>query len=233
MRRTRTSSRVSLRTACHILRKPVCHQDDSPASAGFAACPVCVRRRVLSARATSLCTGRSSTRRTSSSRRASRPAVSVTLARASRSRSRVMARWIGARRGWAARSMRCWALLSAATSGSRLPVSCACCWARRMAASMSTTRFSSRERDRLCMSSSSWLRCSADSFTRASSTLRRVLASRASSSAWRARVRASTAWVLESADWRASCSWMPPSFCHSSTLLTRAATARAAAATSR
>jgi hypothetical protein len=64
--------------------------------------------------------------------------------------------------------MRWLALLRAATRGSRLPVSWACCCAMRMADSMSTTRFSSRERDRLCISSSSWLRCSATSPTRAS-----------------------------------------------------------------
>jgi len=153
--------------------------------------------------------------------------VSVTLARPRRSRSLSIARCTGARRGWAARSMRCWALLSAATRGSRLPVSCACCCASRTADSMSTTRFSSRERDRLCISSSSWLRCSATSLIRVSATDSLAAVSRTSSCACRAMVRASMASAPDSADWRASCSWMAPSFCHSMPLLSAAAAAMA------
>ena len=202
MRLTRTRPRASSRTTSQLRCKAACHQARSPWLSGgvFVGAGVAARRRVAAAWATAFSTGSSSTWRTRSSRRASRPAVSVTVARVRRSRSRPMARCTGARRGWAARSMRWLALLSAATRGSRLPVSCACCCARRMADSMSTTRFSSRERDRLCMSSSSWLRCSATSLTRASATDRRAAVSRTSSSAWRAMVRASMACAPESAD---------------------------------
>ena len=56
------------------------------------------------------------------------------------------------------RSMRCcWATWSAASADQAASGGPVCC-ARRRLDSMSTTRFSSRERDRLCISSSSWLR---------------------------------------------------------------------------
>ncbi len=159
--------------------------------------------------------------------RVSRPAVSVTLMRASRSRSRSSARITGARRGCAARSMRWRAFLSVATSGCRLPDSSACCWARRMEESMSTTRFSSRERDMLCRSSSSCVRCSDSSAMRASMTEVRAALSRARSWASRARVRASTDWEPDCADWRANCSWILPRRCQSMPQAMSAATATA------
>jgi hypothetical protein len=87
----------------------------------------------------------------------------VTLAERMRSMSRAIAARRRASRGCAARARRWSAVRSAASSGSALPVSCVCCCARRSADSMSTTRFSSRERDRLCISSSSWVRCRATS----------------------------------------------------------------------
>ncbi|MNY23983.1 hypothetical protein D3C86_1576710 [compost metagenome] len=136
-----------------------------------------------------------------------------------------MARCTGVSRGWAARSMRWAALRSVATSGSRLPVSCDCCCAMRIAVSMSTISVSSRVRDRLCTSSSSWLRCSVTSPTRASMTEMRAALSRATSCASRAMVRASIACVPESALWRASCSWMLLMRCHSMPLPTSATTA--------
>ncbi len=46
-----------------------------------------------------------------------------------------------------------------------------------------------------------------------------------SSCAWRASVRASMAWALASALWRARCSWMVTSFCHNRPLAARATTA--------
>ena len=178
MRLTRTSPRASSRTTSQLRCRVACHQGRLAWSVAVLVAAGADRRRVAAACATALSTGRSSTWRTSSSSRPSRPAVSVTAARVSRSRSRPMALCRGARRGWAARSMRWLADFSAATSGSRLPVSWACCCASRMADSMSTTRFSSRERDRLCISSSSWLRCSATSLTRASATESRADVSR-------------------------------------------------------
>ena len=115
--------------------------------------------------------------------------------------------------------------LSAASSGSALPVTCACCSARRTADSMSTTRFSSRERDRLCISSSSCERCSATSATRVSVSASRAAVSRTASCAWRASVRASMDCASASALWRASCSCMPLTFCQSASAITSATTA--------
>ena len=109
------------------------------------------------------------------------------------------ARCSGASRGCAARATRCSPALSAASSGCTLPVAWACSSARRTADSMSTTRFSSRERERLCISSSSWARCSVSSDTRVSSSARRAAASLTVSCAWRARARASVAWTVASA----------------------------------
>ncbi len=223
MRRTRTRPRISSFTTS----QPRCsgaiqagRPDASPAAAAEAAAgrTLAARRWVAAAWATAFLSGSSSTWRSSSSSRASRPAVSVTLALARRSRSSARARCTGARRGWAARSMRCCALLMEATSGCTLPVSWACCCARRTLASMSTTRFSSRERERLCISSSSWLRCRATSLSRVSCTARRADDSCASSLAWRARARASMAWRPASWLCCASACWMLPSFCHSSML---------------
>ena len=48
------------------------------------------------------------------------------------------------------------------------------------------------------------------------------------SCAWRARVRASVDCARASALWRASCSCMPPTFCHSAIAITRATTATSA-----
>jgi hypothetical protein len=96
-----------------------------------------------------------------------------------------------------------------------------------MEESMSTTRFSSRDRDMLCMSSSNWVRCSDSSAMRASMTEVRAALSRARSWASRASVRASTDWEPDCADWRASCSWMLPSRCHSMPQAMSAATAMA------
>ena len=172
--------------------------------------------------------GRSSTRRTRSSSRFSSAGVSVMAAVLMRSMSRTMARCSGASRGWAARVMRWSADLRALSRGSALPVSWACCCARRSADSMSTTKFSSRERDRLCISSSSWVRCRATSLRRVSLTVWRVAVSRATSWASRATVRASMAWAWASAVCRASCSCVWPRRCQSMPLTTRAATATAA-----
>ena len=104
-----------------------------------------------------------------------------------------MARRIGSSRGWLARARRSSLCFSVATSGSALPVSADCCIAARIAASMSPTRFSSRERDTERTSSSSWPRCSATSPRRASSRATLAVASRIASCAWRASSRASPA----------------------------------------
>ena len=141
--------------------------------------------------------------------------------------SRVIARCNCASRGCAARVTRWSALLSAATSGSTLPVNWACCCARRIADSMSTTRFSSRERDRLWIRSSSWVRCNATSLNLTSDSASRAAVSRVSSWAWRARVRASSACTPESALCRASCSRIADRRCHNSTLMSRASKASA------
>ena len=69
---------------------------------------------------------------------------------------------------------------SVGTSGSALPVMAACCSATRIAASMSASTFSSRERDSDWISSSSCVRCIAVSATRASSSATLAAASRAS-----------------------------------------------------
>ena len=154
----------------------------------------------------SLCTmptafsnGKVSTKRTNSSNLKSKAGVSATAVALMRSMSRVKARSTGARRGWATLVSRCSAELSAANSGCTLPVSWACCCAKRIADSISTTKFSSRERDKLCISSSSWLRCRATSLSLASVTDRRAAVSRASSSACLDITRASTACVPVSA----------------------------------
>ena len=80
-----------------------------------------------------------------------------------------MARSTGASRGWATLDKRFCAACRATNRGCTLPVSSACCCAKPKADSISTTRFSSRERDRLCIRSSSWVRCNATSLKRASS----------------------------------------------------------------
>ena len=122
-----------------------------------------------------------------------------------------MARNKGAKRGCATLVKRICDDCNAANSGWTLPVSCDCCWARRMADSISTTKFSSRERDRLCIKSSSCARCNDTSLNLASVTARRAAVSRASSSACLALTRASTAWVDTSEVCLASISWMPVS----------------------
>ena len=129
--------------------------------------------------------------------------------------------------GVAVPSMRWSADFSAATSGSRLPVSWACCCASRMADSMSTTRFSSRERDRLCISSSSWVRCRDTSLSLASVSAWRAAVSRVCSMAWRAMARASTEAAPASALWRASCSCIPETFCQTKPLAASATVATA------
>ena len=139
-----------------------------------------------------------------------------------------MARCSGLRRGWAARVRRWSADFSAASKGSALPVSWACCWASRSADSTSTTRFSSRERDRLCISSSSWPRCRLTSLRRVSCSASRADSRRAPSWASRASMRASMDWALESVVRRASSCWMISSFCHSRPLVNKPATASAA-----
>ena len=185
-------------------------------------------RRRRCAPPTALSAGRSSTPRIrSSSFSSASPSSPLALARM-RSMSRAWraaaAPAAAARRARGAGRRPC----SAASSGSTLPVSCACCCARRRADSMSTTRFSSRERDRLCISSSSCVRCSATSPTRVSASARRAAVSRAVSCAWRASVRASIDCASASALWRASCSWMPLTFCHSDRRSTSATTATSA-----
>ena len=142
--------------------------------------------------------------------------------------SRVIAVRTRASRGCAARERRWSAVRKAASSGSELPVSCVCCCARRSADSMSTTRFSSRVRERLCIRSSSCVRCSATSDRRASSTAWRATASRAMSWAWRASALASIAFAPVSALCRASCSWIVDRRCHSIRLDRRAALASSA-----
>jgi hypothetical protein len=79
--------------------------------------------------------------------------------------------------GCAARAVRRPA--SAMTSGSALPVMALCCMATRIDGSTSASTFSSRERDSDWISSSSWLRCSDASATRASSSASLAAASRA------------------------------------------------------
>ena len=237
MRLTRTRLRASSRTTSQLVCSALCHHALPDGGAAPAPAPPLAAwarisafmRWVSAAWATALSTGRSSTWRTRSSRRASRPAVSVTLVCLRCSRSCSMARCTGARWGCAVRSMRCWALCSAAIRGCMLPVSWACCCDMRSTDSRSTTRFSSRVRDRLLTSSSIWLRCRARSPSRVSTAVRRATASVTCSCAWRATVRASMDWVPASALWRASCSWMVPSFCHSSMLLTSASAATAPA----
>ena len=180
---------------------------------------------------TALASGNSSASRTSSSSLTSRAAVSDTVLALTRPTSRAIERCSGARRGCAARATRCSALLRAASSGSTLPVNWACCCASRIADSISTTRFSSRERDRLCINSSSWLRCSATSLRRASATAARAAVSRASSMACRATARASPDCAMLSALWRASCSCIAPKRCHRATAASITAAARTSAST--
>ena len=161
-----------------------------------------------------LTNGKSSIRRTISSSLNSSAGTSVSDALLMRSLSLRMARCTGLRRGWAARTSRCSADFRAASRGSALPVSWACCWASRKLASISTTRLSSRERDRLRINSSSWLRCKLTSLSRVSVASSRADSSRVASCAWRASVRASMAWapasVLRLAS--SSCIWLI--FCH-------------------
>ncbi|OIQ67942.1 hypothetical protein GALL_504770 [mine drainage metagenome] len=149
-------------------------------------------------------------------------AMSGVTALRSRVRSDCTARRRICALGLGERTSRASALCRVAISGCTLPMSCACCCARRKAASMSTTRFSSRERDRLCMSSSSWLRCKATSLRRASSKAAREAVSWASASDWRATARASCDWVCASVLWRASCSCMLLTFCHNKTVASSA-----------
>ena len=229
MRLTRTRLRASSRTTSQVRSRPRAHQACGAAGGLVASC-VAVLLRLLGIWPTAYSVGRSSTSRTRSSSRDSRAGVSVMAAALIRSMSRLTARCSGASRGWAAREIRWSAVLRALSSGSALPVRLACCCARRRDDSMSTTRFSSRERDRLCIRSSSCERCRATSLRRVSFTVRRAAVSRDSSWASRATVRASMAWVLVSVFCRASCCWMWSSFCHSRPPATRAATAISATA---
>ena len=158
---------------------------------------------------TALSRAKLSTARTNSSILMSNVGVSVTGVALICSISRTMARNTGANRGCATLVKRNCEDCSAANSGCTLPVSCDCCWARRMADSMSTTRFSSRERDRLCIKSSSCARCKDTSLNLASVTAKRAAVSRANSSACLALTRASTAWVDTSEVCLARISWMP------------------------
>ena len=75
------------------------------------------------------------------------------------------------------------------------------------------------------MSSSSCERCSATSATRVSTSATRAEASRTVSLAWRASVRASIDCERASALWRASCSFMPLTFCHSAIAMISATSA--------
>ena len=229
MRLTRTRLRASSRTTSQVRSRPRAHQACGAAGGLVASC-VAVLLRLLGVWPTAYSVGRSSTSRTRSSSRESSAGVSVMAAALMRSMSRLTARCSGASRGWAARDIRWSAVLRALSSGSALPVRLACCCARRRDDSMSTTRFSSRERDRLCIRSSSCERCRATSLRRVSFTVRRAAVSRDSSWASRATVRASMAWVLVSVFCRASCCWMWSSFCHSRPPATRAATAISATA---
>ena len=182
---------------------------------------------IAAAVATALASGKSSARRTSSSILMSSVGVSDKVVALMRSTSRAMARCSGLSLGCAARNTRWSAVFNAASSGSTLPVSCACCCARRTVDSISTTRFSSRERDRLCISSSSWVRCRATSLNLASDTASLAAVSCASSWAALAIMRASIDWAPESALCRANCSCMLDSFCHSKPLVIKATTATA------
>ncbi len=110
------------------------------------------------------------------------------------------------------RASRSSACLSVSTSGSALPVMADCCMATRMAASRSASTFSSRERASAWISSSICVRCIEVSATRASSSASLAAVSRAVSSAWRARVRASVAWLPLSC-WRLTSSASSPSTC--------------------
>ena len=147
-----------------------------------------------------------------------------------RSRSFSIARSTGASRGWAARCRRCRADCRVASKGSALPVSWACCWAMRRPASMSTSRFSSRERERLWISSSSCPRCRATSPKRPSIRLSRAALSLTVSWACLAQALASSDCCPASWLWRASCSCMRMSFCQSSAERAKASTAMAPAA---
>ena len=140
---------------------------------------------------TALAKGNSSASKTNSSSCNSSAGVSESGVFCTRAMSRAIARCSGARRGCAARPRRKSAIFSADTKGSMLPVSCACCCARRTAASISTTRFSSRERERLCISSSTCARCSETSVSLTSVTASLAAVSIAKSRAWWALVLAS------------------------------------------
>ncbi|MCY1171530.1 hypothetical protein D9M73_116430 [compost metagenome] len=229
---SRTLSRKRCSQACSACRSNICAKVFSswaaPAlAAGAAGAGAALRGVVFMA----LAIGRSSTSRLNSSSLISRTGTSVRLAARTRSRSLAIARCRGFRRGWAARDRRRSADFSAATMGSTLPVSCACCWASRSPDSMSTTRFSSRERDRLCISSSSCVRCRLTSLMRVSWIASRAASSRVLSWAALARVRASIAWAPESVLRRASSSWILPSFCHNSPVANKPATTSAASST--
>ena len=209
MRLTRSSWRASAQTVASPRRSQsgmsrLCQKGLPSTSA--AADAIGGRLRGAFSAAMSLATGSSSTSRASSSSLSISAGTSVTLAFLTRSMSRATARCRALKRGCAARARRVSADLSAASRGSALPVSSACCCASRSSDSTSTTRFSSRERDRLCISSSSWLRCRLISPSRVSCNASRAASPRASSCASRAKVRASIAWAPESAWRRASSS---------------------------
>jgi len=176
-------------------------------------------------------TGHSSTWRASSSSRRTRPGMSASGAFWMRSMSRAMARCTGFRRGWAARAMRWSAACSAEISGWAVPVSWACCCAKRSADSRSWTRLSSRERESVSISSSSWLRCRLTSDSRTSATASRACSSCVRASACAANRRASAACVALSWLRRASSCWVDPSFSHNRPLMISARVASTMAST--
>ena len=113
-----------------------------------------------------LASGISSISSASSSIFTSKAGVSARAMLLMRARSLATARWTRAKRGCAARERRKSTACKVSTTGSMLPLNWACCCAKASADSMSTSRFSSRARDRLCISSSNWLRCRATSASR-------------------------------------------------------------------
>ncbi len=216
IRLTRSSALASSRTACTALRaaassRCLSNQASSEActcpfgpAVGVATVGVFCLADVFATMA--LATGSSSAMRVSSSILIISTGTSVRLAALMRSRSLASARCKGFSRGCAARCRRWAAVVMAAIKGTALPVNWACCCASRKADSMSTTRFSSRERDRLCISSSSWARCKLTSLIRFSCKASRAVSSRALSCAALASVRASIDWAPESKLRRASSS---------------------------
>ena len=104
-----------------------------------------------------------------------------------------MARRTPSSRGWLKRASRSSACFSAATSGSAVPVIADCWTATRTPASMSTSTFSSRDRESDWIRSSSWPRCSDTSATRASSSAILAALSRMPSCACLASMCASAA----------------------------------------